>query len=338
MENIGTKLLNECVLNDIRINAGMSLHLAIVAQPFYSYMLSGEKIIESRFSINKCSPYKKVKDKDIIFIKDSGKPVTAYSIIEKVEFFSKDNNLDLNDLKQKYSKEICAFEDSFWIDRVEKKYVSLMWITKPISVPPFNIDKKDKRGWIDYNLKYPSTIILISGKIGSGKTYWAERISEMFKCKRNSFSDYLKLLCLKQNLEINRLNLQKIGQIVILSKFEDFMEYTVLNNFKNASVLVVDGLRHKKCIDYFKNIGINVIHININPSEEFRKHNIILRDGQYSEKSDQFETEKQSNELKSSCDYIINEKTNEKDLYDFLNNSINHRFYNIQMDMFENKI
>ena len=70
MENIGTKLLNECVLNDIKICAGVNLHLAIVAQPFYSYMLSGKKTIESRFSINKCSPYLKVKDKDIMFIKD----------------------------------------------------------------------------------------------------------------------------------------------------------------------------------------------------------------------------------------------------------------------------
>ncbi len=335
MENIGTKLLNECVLNDIKICAGVNLHLAIVAQPFYSYMLSGKKTIESRFSINKCSPYLKVKDKDIMFIKDSGKPVTAYSIIENVKFFSKDNDLNLDILKQKYSKEICAFDDVFWEDRIEKKYVSLMWITKPITIPPFNIDKKDKLGWIDYNLKYPNVVILISGKIGSGKTYWAEKISKMFNCKRNSFSDYLKLLCLKQNLEINRLNLQKVGQTVIHNNFEDFMEYTILNNFINDNILVVDGLRHKKCIDYFKNIVRKVIHINVNTSEEFRKNNIILRDGQYCVSQEKFETERQSEELINDCDYTISEKTNECDLYNFINNAIKYKTNNLQMNIFE---
>lgn len=335
MENIGTKLLNECVLNNITINDGLSLHLAIVSQPFYSYMISGEKTIESRFSINKCSPYKKVKSKDIMFIKESGKPITAYLTIEKVKFFSKEDNLDLNNLKQKYAKEICAFDDSFWNDRIGKNYVSLMWITNPISITPFSIEKKDKRGWIDYNLKYPRTIILISGKIGSGKTYWAEKISQMFKCKRNSFSDYLKLICVKEKLEVNRVNLQKIGQFVIDNQFEDFMKYIALNNFTNNDVLVVDGLRHKECIDYFKSVIKNVIHININPSEEFRRYNIVLRDGQYNEQLDKSETEKQSEELKEYCNYIINEYTDERDVFKFINNSIKYEIQNCQMNIFE---
>ena len=51
MENIGTKLLNECVLNDIKICSGVNLHLAIVAQPFYSYMLSGKKQLNLDFQL-----------------------------------------------------------------------------------------------------------------------------------------------------------------------------------------------------------------------------------------------------------------------------------------------
>lgn len=103
----------------------------------------------------------------------------------------------------------------------------------------------------------------------------------------------------------------------------------ILNNFINDNILVVDGLRHKKCIDYFKNIVRKVIHINVNTSEEFRKNNIILRDGQYFESQEKFETERQSEELINDCDYTISEKTNDCDLYNFINNAIKYKTNNL---------
>lgn len=325
MNSIGTILLNECIINDIKIEIGNSLHLGIFNQPYYSFLMSGIKTIESRFSINKCSPYNKVKTNDIVFIKETGKPICAYCNVKDVKYYSKENNnLDLKLLEKEYSKEICAFNDNFWLDRRNKSYATLLWISKPKTITPFCIDKKDKRGWIDYKLQYPKTLILISGKIGSGKTYWANKIAEKFNCNRNSFSDYIKLRCIKEKKEINRENLQEMGQWIILNDFENFMNYTTLNNFNSKSdYLVIDGLRHTVCINYYKTIIKKVIHININPSESFRKTNIINRDGYYDLNHDNKSVENNFNELNKTADYVINEYTNENDLYYFINNAIN---------------
>lgn len=322
MDNIGTSLLNACFVNRIKVGNGNSLHLGIFNQPFYAFIMSGDKTIESRFSINKCSPYGKAKKNDIVFIKETGKSICSYSIVSDVKYYSKEEkNLDLELLKANYSKEICAIDNNFWQDRINKNYASLLWITEPKTIIPFSIEKRDKRGWIDYKLQFPKTLILISGKIGSGKTYWADKIAKEFKCNRNSFSDYLKLCCIQAGLEINRENLQKIGQWVILNDFENFMNYTVLNNFNSKSdCLVIDGLRHVECIDYYNTIIKNVIHINLNPSENFRKVNIANRDGCYNSNFDNKDVENNFNELNKTADYIINEFTDEKSLFSFINN------------------
>ena len=44
-------------------------HLAILRQPFFDMVLNGEKTIESRWSMNKIAPYKKVNIGDEILLK-----------------------------------------------------------------------------------------------------------------------------------------------------------------------------------------------------------------------------------------------------------------------------
>ena len=45
------------------------IHLAIFVEPYLTYVLDGKKTVESRFSINRSPPYKKVKSGDIVFVK-----------------------------------------------------------------------------------------------------------------------------------------------------------------------------------------------------------------------------------------------------------------------------
>lgn len=333
MDNIGTSLLNACFINNIKIKSGNSLHLGIFNQPYYSLIISGDKTIESRFSINKCSPYGKVKKNDVVFIKETGKSICAYSIVSEVKYYSKENNnLNLQLLEENYSKDICVCDNNFWKDRSNKNYATLLWVANPTTISSFCINKKDKRGWIDYELKNPKTLILISGKIGSGKTYWANKIAREFNCNRNSFSDYLKLCCIKAGIEINRENLQEMGQWVISNDFENFMNYTILNNFGlKSDYLVVDGLRHIECVDYLKSIIKNVIHISISPSENFRKMNIINRDGDYNLNYDNKDIENNFYDLNRTADYIINEFTDEKLVFDFINSTKSN---NMQLSLF----
>lgn len=48
-------------------------HIAILRQPFFDMVLSGEKTIESRWSMNKVAPYGKVSVGDEILLKELAK-------------------------------------------------------------------------------------------------------------------------------------------------------------------------------------------------------------------------------------------------------------------------
>ena len=58
-------------------------HVAILRQPFFDMVLSGEKTIESRWSMHKVAPYGKVGIGDEILLKETGKDVTATAKVKK---------------------------------------------------------------------------------------------------------------------------------------------------------------------------------------------------------------------------------------------------------------
>jgi len=67
-------------------------HVAILKQPFFDMILSGDKTIESRFLMNKIVPFNKVSIGDEIYLKQTGKQVTAKAEVEKVRAWCKEGN------------------------------------------------------------------------------------------------------------------------------------------------------------------------------------------------------------------------------------------------------
>lgn len=80
-------------------------HIAILRQPFFDMVLSGEKTIESRWSMNKVAPYGKVSVGDEILLKETGKDVTAVATAEKVLFFKLTPEI-VEEIRAKYGKQI----------------------------------------------------------------------------------------------------------------------------------------------------------------------------------------------------------------------------------------
>lgn len=62
-------------------------HIAILKKPFFDMILNGKKTIESRWSVNKISPYNKVKVGDIILLKETGKDITVSAIAKNIECY-----------------------------------------------------------------------------------------------------------------------------------------------------------------------------------------------------------------------------------------------------------
>lgn len=122
-------------------------HLAIVRQPFYDLILSEEKTIESRWSLNKCAPYQKVGIGDIIYFKLPGKAITATAQVKDVKFYEL-NPVLADQIKNLYGKEICAHKFENWETYRNKKYLTLIWLEKIKKIAPYHIDKKGRAGWV----------------------------------------------------------------------------------------------------------------------------------------------------------------------------------------------
>jgi ASC-1-like (ASCH) protein len=117
-------------------------HIAILKQPFFDKILSGEKTIESRWSMAKRTPYGIIKPGDTIYLKETGKPVTAVATAGKVIFYYLTTK-PAKAILQEHAKAL-GVEDvpGFLASIAGKKYCTLIYLQGVKSIKPFEIDKK----------------------------------------------------------------------------------------------------------------------------------------------------------------------------------------------------
>lgn len=127
------------------------LHLGIFTEPYLTYILNGQKTIESRFSKKKSIPYQKITKDDIVIIKKSSGNVLAYFTIKEVLFFDL-NNTTIEEIKKTYGKQLCV-DETFWIQKKNSKFATLLIIDDVINLKPFAITKKGMQTWIILNEK-----------------------------------------------------------------------------------------------------------------------------------------------------------------------------------------
>lgn len=125
-----------------------SFHLAIMVEPFLTFVMNGRKTVESRFSINKCAPYNYVDKGDVVILKESGGPVAGICKINYASFHILQNG-ELEFIRKNFSEVICATGAEFWEERKSKSYATLMMIDEVLPLEPFNYIKKDRRGWAE---------------------------------------------------------------------------------------------------------------------------------------------------------------------------------------------
>lgn len=124
----------------------IGIHLAIFAEPFLSMVLSGEKTIESRFSRNRCAPYGKIDDGDILLLKEVAGPICGLALARRI--WSYDLGTEpIDRIRHRFGASIRA-DDEFWSSRADALYATLIEIDAPTSIAPVICDKRDRRGWV----------------------------------------------------------------------------------------------------------------------------------------------------------------------------------------------
>ena len=122
-------------------------HIAILRQPFFDMVLSGEKTIESRWSMNKIAPYEKVKEGDIIYLKKTGEDISATAVAGKVMFYELTPSL-AEEIRVKYGKAIGTDKFSDLETYTHKKYLTLIFLKDVKSVKAMPAPKSHGAGWL----------------------------------------------------------------------------------------------------------------------------------------------------------------------------------------------
>lgn len=118
-------------------------HLAIMKKGYIEKILSGEKKIESRFSINRVAPYGKIAAGDKVYMQEVGKEVTAVFEVKDVLFFENLSEEQVEGIRTRYGKDICA-EDDFWQLKKNARFATLIYVKEPRKITPFKVYKNDR--------------------------------------------------------------------------------------------------------------------------------------------------------------------------------------------------
>ncbi len=122
-------------------------HIAILKQPFFNMVLSGEKTIESRWSMNKIPPYDKVSVGDKILLKESGKDVTAIATVKDVKYYQLSPEL-VEEIRLKYGKQIGTDKFKDWKSTMKKRYCTLIWLCNVKEIEPIKVKRSNGAGWL----------------------------------------------------------------------------------------------------------------------------------------------------------------------------------------------
>ena len=125
-----------------------SVHLAVLLQPYLRYILDGSKTVESRFSKNRIAPYYEVEPGDVILLKKAAtKTVSGICIVRNVWFYRLDTD-SWDHIRRRFSNALRAENPSFWERRQAAQFATLMRIDEVYALPPIEVPKRDRRGWV----------------------------------------------------------------------------------------------------------------------------------------------------------------------------------------------
>ncbi|OGC50628.1 hypothetical protein A2716_02990 [candidate division WWE3 bacterium RIFCSPHIGHO2_01_FULL_40_23] len=121
-------------------------HVAILKKEWglLKKILSGQKTVESRWYKTQVAPWDKIFKGDVVYFKDSGRPVTLKAkVLDVHQYFVKDNKQALGLMKKYTLRDLGAADIPQEIRNyiLNKKYAIFVLLSEISEVPAFNIDK-----------------------------------------------------------------------------------------------------------------------------------------------------------------------------------------------------
>ena len=140
-----------------------SVHLAVLLEPYLQHILDGSKTVESRFSRNRIAPYNAVASGDVVLLKRSAaRAVSAICIVSRVWFYQLDPDT-WDQIRRGFADALRADNQTFWEQRKGAQFATLMRIGEVYPLPPIEVPKRDRRGWVILHPHRQPTLDLSEG-------------------------------------------------------------------------------------------------------------------------------------------------------------------------------
>jgi ASC-1-like (ASCH) protein len=120
-------------------------HIAIMKKSlgYLDKIISGRKIIESRWYNSKISPWGKIEKGDVVYFKNSGCDIKVKSIANKVIQYENLTPDKIKKILSNFEKQIGISDPGNFLEEVKnKRYCILIFLEDVEKIPPFAIDKR----------------------------------------------------------------------------------------------------------------------------------------------------------------------------------------------------
>ncbi|NCC30872.1 MAG: ASCH domain-containing protein [Chloroflexia bacterium] len=139
--------------------SSVSLHLAILVNPYLQRIFDGTKTIESRFSTQRRVPYRQVETGDIILLKRAGGPIVGIGLVNAPMFYQLTPVL-LQHIQMNYADALGITEPAFWDQQARAAFATLMPLLHVRPITPIPFIKRDQRAWIILQRRVPHQLRL----------------------------------------------------------------------------------------------------------------------------------------------------------------------------------
>lgn len=171
-------------------------------------------------------------------------------------------------------------------------------------------------------------IIGITGTLGAGKGTVVEYLVKNKNFKHYSVGDYLKQELVKRNLEVNRPNLQNLGNELREKFGPDYITQKLFSEAESSKQnAIIESIRNPKEAEFIKSHGGKMLAVTANQETRYErikqrfseKDNVTFEEFKAQEEKEMNTIDPNSQNL-SKCiamsDYLINNDGNLENLYD----------------------
>jgi dephospho-CoA kinase len=261
-----------------------SVHLAIFVEPYLSYLLEGQKTVESRFSAVRCPPYRRVQRGDVLLLKLSGGAVVGLCQVGQTWFYRLDPR-SWQTIRKEFTHALCAQDPDFWESRQRASFATLMQVENVRRIDPIPWIKRDRRAWVVLRPGYEATlfedlmantVLAFSGGIRSGKSTVSTGVAKALGCPRVSFGNYVRTITQLRGLEDCRENWQAVGESLVEEDVNQFCGAVLTQApWEPGGPLVIDGVRHVEVAQALKSLvspsGLRLIYIDADDKSRERR-------------------------------------------------------------------